>query len=208
MILGESQTFASPGEAFEHFGVKGMRWGVRNTEERTPEQAAKLQRRKATAKKVAIGTGALLVVAGSVFVAHKTHQSGELPLSSLRSQKKPKTERTVKKFVSTVSEQTDLIHASRGRTQGFQFFRKGGFPDPYSEYAKAFGHDKFTDGLFERVGDKIAASFLDPDGRVDRAGRPITHQVLIPKSMTSGINSMKDVTDKIWPQIKDTYDPT
>lgn len=30
MILGESQQFASPGEALEHFGVKGMRWGVRN----------------------------------------------------------------------------------------------------------------------------------------------------------------------------------
>lgn len=29
MILGENQRFASPEEALEHFGVKGMRWGVR-----------------------------------------------------------------------------------------------------------------------------------------------------------------------------------
>jgi hypothetical protein len=29
MILGENQQFASPGEALIHFGVKGMRWGVR-----------------------------------------------------------------------------------------------------------------------------------------------------------------------------------
>lgn len=29
MILGESQQFASPEEALEHFGVKGMHWGVR-----------------------------------------------------------------------------------------------------------------------------------------------------------------------------------
>lgn len=29
MILGETQHFASPGEALAHFGVKGMRWGVR-----------------------------------------------------------------------------------------------------------------------------------------------------------------------------------
>lgn len=30
MILGEAQTFASPEAALEHFGVKGMKWGVRN----------------------------------------------------------------------------------------------------------------------------------------------------------------------------------
>lgn len=29
MILGEAQTFASPEEAIEHFGVKGMKWGIR-----------------------------------------------------------------------------------------------------------------------------------------------------------------------------------
>jgi hypothetical protein len=32
VILGENQTFASPGEALEHFGVKGMHWGIRNVE--------------------------------------------------------------------------------------------------------------------------------------------------------------------------------
>jgi hypothetical protein len=30
MILGQAQTFASPEEALVHYGVKGMRWGVRN----------------------------------------------------------------------------------------------------------------------------------------------------------------------------------
>lgn len=29
MILGEAQQFASPEEALVHFGVKGMKWGVR-----------------------------------------------------------------------------------------------------------------------------------------------------------------------------------
>ena len=30
MRLGEAQPFASPEEALEHFGIKGMKWGVRN----------------------------------------------------------------------------------------------------------------------------------------------------------------------------------
>lgn len=29
MILGQTQEFASPEEALAHFGIKGMRWGVR-----------------------------------------------------------------------------------------------------------------------------------------------------------------------------------
>jgi hypothetical protein len=33
MILSESQQFVSPEEALEHFGIKGMRWGVRKQEE-------------------------------------------------------------------------------------------------------------------------------------------------------------------------------
>lgn len=39
MILGETQQFASPGEAFEHSGVKGMRWGVRK--DRVPKEKIK-----------------------------------------------------------------------------------------------------------------------------------------------------------------------
>lgn len=38
MILGEAQRFASPGEALEHHGVKGMRWGVRNKKEKAPPE--------------------------------------------------------------------------------------------------------------------------------------------------------------------------
>ena len=40
MILGEPPVFASPGEALEHYGVKGMRWGVRKKEETGEQDAA------------------------------------------------------------------------------------------------------------------------------------------------------------------------
>jgi RimJ/RimL family protein N-acetyltransferase len=36
MIVGGNQTFASPEEALEHFGVKGMRWGVRKERKARP----------------------------------------------------------------------------------------------------------------------------------------------------------------------------
>ncbi len=42
MILGENQQFASPGEALEHFGVKGMKWGVRRERYRNLKNAAEL----------------------------------------------------------------------------------------------------------------------------------------------------------------------
>lgn len=43
MKLGEpTQTFASPGEALEHHGVKGMRWGVRKKEDLVGRDAARL----------------------------------------------------------------------------------------------------------------------------------------------------------------------
>jgi hypothetical protein len=32
MRRGGNQVFASPGEALQHFGVKGMHWGVRKAE--------------------------------------------------------------------------------------------------------------------------------------------------------------------------------
>jgi len=37
MRLGEAQTFASPEEALEHFGTKGMKWGVRKQREPKPQ---------------------------------------------------------------------------------------------------------------------------------------------------------------------------
>lgn len=37
MQLGKAQTFASPEEALEHFGIKGMRWGIHKDREKAAE---------------------------------------------------------------------------------------------------------------------------------------------------------------------------
>lgn len=41
MKLGETQQFASPGEALAHFGVKGMHWGIRKDESGSARLSAK-----------------------------------------------------------------------------------------------------------------------------------------------------------------------
>jgi hypothetical protein len=190
-----------------HYGVKGMHWGIRNEQSSsgrsssgrkqprfTPEQ-------KARAKKVAIGAGALAVAAGAAYIAYRMNKSGNIPLSSL------KATTSAKKVVRDLTEQTDIIHSSRTKNKGFHFVRTGGLPDPLHAYESAFGQDSGGRNMFKKLADgRVAAIFDDPEGRVDHAGRKIPHEVVVPKSMAEGINSMDDIKAKIWPIIKPTYD--
>ena len=183
-------------ETLVHFGVKGMKWGVRK--ERTSAE------KKALAKKVAIGTGVLLVAAGAAAVTYQLNKNGKLPMkdvSALAKQGKKAADAVLK-------EQTDVVHATRGKYKGFQFLKKGGVPDPLAIYEEAFGADSAERGnIFRKMANgKIAATFADPKDRLDFAGRPIRHQVLIPKSMTDGVDNIDDVKSKIWPVLKDAYD--
>jgi hypothetical protein len=195
-------------EELVHYGIKGMRWGVRKPEESKESQPTGIQKlpsssaqRKARAKKVAIGVGVLTAVAGAGFVAYKLHQSGKLPISSIK-----KTSKSTKAVKEVLAEQTDVLHASRGKTKGFRFFKSGGVPTPIAELEKAFGVDQFEDGLFKPLGDgRVAASFLDPRGRKDQSGRPIPHQVIIPKVMAAGLKGLDDVINNIWPMIEESY---
>jgi hypothetical protein len=211
-MIYSGQPFASPGEALAHFGVKGMKWGVRkdrliadSSSKASSSSEAKKAARRRNVKKAAIGVGVLTAVAGGAYVAYRLNQNGNLPISSLKKAKKTSaTEKAIKKVLD---EPTNILHASRGKTKGFSFFKTGDLAEPYPAYEKAFGKDSFTDNLFERHdGGKIAASFLDPEGRRDQSGRSIPHQVIIPKSMSTGINNMDDVKKHIWPLLKETYD--
>jgi hypothetical protein len=190
-----------------HFGIKGMKWGIRKErvssgQGTVTKKPLLTDKQKATAKKVAIGVGVLTVAAGTAYVAYKLHQNGNLPISSLR--KSTKSEATVKKIV----EETDLIHLSRGKTKSLQFFKQGGTPNYFSVWENALGKHAHSSerSIFDRQPNgSIAARFLDPLKRFDQSGRPILHEVIIPKSMTEGINNHEDVVKKIWPLLKDTY---
>lgn len=206
----QSQLFASPEEALAHYGKKGMRWGVRNEEESTGTRrssqidAEKKAIRRDRAKKAAIGIGILTAAAGAGFVAYKVHQSGNLPLSSIKKAAKP-TE-AVKKIVH---EQTDLIHIARGKNKGLTFLKQGGTPSFFTDWENAFVNEvrnpDTADTFMKLSSGKIAAAFRDPEGLYDFSGRPIAHQVLVPRSMSAGLESAEDVKNKFWAQLKDAY---
>jgi hypothetical protein len=66
-------------EELVHYGVKGMKWGVR----KSSSSSGKAGKSMSTRKKVAIGAGTVALVAGSAFVAYKLNQAGSLPVSPL-----------------------------------------------------------------------------------------------------------------------------
>lgn len=199
----------SPAEILEHHGVLGMKWGV--SKARTNISELNTPRNRKIAKRVAIGVGVTAAVAGAAFVAYKLHQNPSKVLSLV---KKSSTTISVGKAVvdkMTGQEPTDIIHIARGKSKGYRFQKKGGVADPLLALPRAVSDDKAPPGYFERFGtqgEKVAASFNDPEGRKDFSGRPIFHTVVVPKHLSAGINNVDDVVTHIWPKIKHTYDYT
>lgn len=187
-------------EFLAHFGVKGMRWGHRKSAQSSERQKMTLEEKKAVAKKVAIGTGTLLLAAGVAYATHTLATKGDTKVSDL-----PDNTAAKQKAEAVVSDPVTVIHVSRGKNQGFRFYNDGQSPSPLSEYDKGFADHQESSDYFKKYDGKIAATFLDPEGRTDRAGRNIPHQVIIPKSMADGINSIDDVVAKIWPIVKEDY---
>lgn len=200
-------------EELVHFGVKGMKWGVRKDRTGSEDTSTKPQKvpltseqKKERAKKVAIGVGALAAVAGAAFIAYQLQQSGNLDVSKISETMPSTTKVAATKKIKEITEQTEIVHASRGKNKGFEFFRQGGLPNYLSEYEKVFGADSGKSSHFEKLPDgRAAAAFLDPKGRTDFAGRPIPHQVIIPKSLAANVHNMDDVMSKIWPELEKTY---
>lgn len=191
-------------EFLQHFGVKGQKWGVRkaeptsSTDSKTEPKTGMSKKRKAA---IIIGSavGVAAIAAGALYA--KKHMG--VPLSSISSSAKGEA---VAKAMA--KEPTSIVHAARGRFFGWGFPQHGGLANPLAEYDKSGLVNASGETFFNRYGDrkeKVAARFLDPEGRKDISGRKIFHDVMLPEDLSVGVNSHQDAQAKVWPMIKDTY---
>lgn len=206
MIVGQEKPSLSD---IAHYGVKGMHWGVIRDSAKNKTQAVVAKIDKKKAKKVAIVAGSVLltaaVVAGSIYVSKNLNGSvGAAKLAAL-----PKNQSTAKDFATNLlKEPTDVIHATRGKNQGFQFRKNGGLSDPFVEWSKNdSGHGAGPSFLrYGDKGEKVIGTYLDPLGRKDRAGRVIPHSVILPKHLADNVHNADDLIRVSWPLIKDDFD--
>jgi hypothetical protein len=194
----------------EHHGVKGMHWGVRKDDSGSGSRSRSLSpESRAKLKKAAIIGGtvvaASLLAAGAAYVA----QNNDISVSSLLAGSGEKNISAGKAFADKAhTEPIGVIHASRGKNSGFEFLTKGGTDSPLHEYDLSGVHDLGPNSIrrYGRHNEKVAANILDPEGRKDFAGRPIFHEIILPKSLAEGVNNVEDVKKLVWPSLKDSYD--
>jgi hypothetical protein len=105
----------------------------------------------------------------------------------------------------------NLIWATRGRSWGFWFLRRGGFKDPLPVYDTAFSGLEEESEARRRVpstrtlSEMVALRFPDPLGRQDRAGRVIRHDFVIFPPLADEIDSVEDGRRLVWPLVADEF---
>ena len=98
-----------------------------------------------------------------------------------------------------------FIWATRGRTWGFRFLKKGGFTDPLPRYEKAFSQIEEEPEVWRRMSKTVAVRFPDPEGRKDQSGRVIPHEFVLFGHLGSTVNSLDDALESVWPLVADEY---
>lgn len=176
-----------------HYGVKGMKWGVRKDRE--------VGSKRALAKKVAIGTGALVGAVGLALTTQYLRDHGDTKVDSI-----PKTE-------ERLPDLEELFMVSRGKTRGYTVMKDGAHPKPMTLMREVFGEDldNFdgnSEGTFYDSPYGKGYSMNDPKGRQDQSGRPIYQSIIIPNSMKDRINTKEDVMRDVWPVVEEYYDYT
>lgn len=194
-------------EFLEHHGVKGMHWGVRRARSSSAGNSGVPDHSKRN-KALKVGGTVLavaVVAAGTAYLV----KHPELLSKTAQSLSNKNTVEAGKKFAESVTrEPTDVIHASRGKNKGFRFLQNGGLPDPLHEYERAgFPLSDNTHVRYGKNNEKIAVSFHDPKGRRDFAGRPLHHEVILPKEHAAGLNDFESVKQKAWSLVQARYEP-
>lgn len=207
-------------DVLEHYGVKGMKWGVR----RTPEQLGRARGRSDSnssrdklslsdprVKRAAIAGVAITGLVAAAFIATRYGTK----TSSIKSSTVAKG---AEKASEILKQPTDIIYLSKphkgsgvtklGMDQTtFRFISEGQTKDFYKVFDNAgLNSPDFRPGDFKKLKNgQVAAIFNDTLGRVDSANRSIPHAVLIPPEKAVGLNSIEDVVRKYGPELERRY---
>ena len=193
----------------EHYGVKGMKWGIRkerptaNGKESTGKESTfswKNPKVKAAATAV-VGVTAIVAAA---YIGSKSSVNVSSILPSDISAGKEAVDKIFEK-------QKDIIYVSKpyrgsGKRTTLGFVNQGQTKDFFSIFDEAGLNDDHAPGYFSKLSNGSVATVLsDMFGRVDDAGRAIPHVVLIPPEQAVGLNSIQDVIDKFGPRLESEY---
>lgn len=86
------------------------------------------------------------------------------------------------------------------------FLRNAGFEDPLPAYEKAFGNTGNSSEEFRKIENGVAVRFPDPEGRKDRSGRVIPHDLVVYGELATEIHSVDEALRLVWPQIAPVFD--
>ncbi len=98
-----------------------------------------------------------------------------------------------------------LIWATRGRTWGFRFLRRGDVADPLAAYERAFAAVDDDAETVARGPEGTALRILDPLGRCDAAGRTIPHDFVVFPPLAERVRTIDDGRALVWPLVADAY---
>lgn len=190
-----------------HFGVKGMKWGVRK--ESPAGEGKKLSLKDPKVRKAAIVGASITAIAAAAFVASRFSDN---PVDASTIAKGAEEAKRI------FQQPTDTIyltkpHKGSGVTKDgldsttLRFVSEGGTRDFFEIFDKAgLNSDSFTPGTFKKTSNgDVAAYFEDILGRVDAAGRKIPHTVFIPADKAIGLDSIEDVIEKHGPNLERRY---
>ena len=97
-----------------------------------------------------------------------------------------------------------LLWLTRGRTWGFRFLIRGE-QDPLPIYDSIFSTVGDVSEAWLRVDNRIALRIIDPAGRKDAAGRPISHDFVLAGEMARRVRSVSDGVSMVWPLVEGEY---
>lgn len=98
-----------------------------------------------------------------------------------------------------------LLWATRGYRWGFRFIQDDGEGDPLPRFEAAFARVPASGPALEKSVDQVAVRFTDPEGRLDFAGRPIMHEIVVWDLAGNVPATAEEAKSFIWPLMASRY---